>query len=674
MSQIQSKFNELLARQPLSYILIFLTALLFYIYCLCPTIGFGDTAILIDNIQRSVINTEVNTHPFTVILGKIFLSIPFENLAYRANLLSAFTGALALSIFFRAVQEYHGNVLTSVLSTLVLAVSYSFFWHSTIVENYNISSIITALSILYYVRIAKTNEEKWFYPLFALFGLGIFNHVQMGFLGMGIGIQFLLQIGKVKNKLNFFVKCGIGFVLGLIPWTYLLIKEILSSHNASLVIKNAFMGSFGNIFFSQTLKVAIQEFLVIYWFQFPNLFLIFPIVGLVLLLKNKTTTLQFSGTLIHFLTNTIFFAFYGTWDKFAFLLQSFILVVFYGSFFLQILQSKSRIIALITNILLFSSTLYGMGFYETVHKSGQDPYGTWYGRYNNEYSANLYDQAEYVIVLNKRNYREVEKYCELIFEKLPQGATMLEDDSRTYYPLADYFQKYYDKRKDIHFLLMNSWGIAGWGLSSEQVASEIKKSVEKGEAFFIPTLSTPYGSIIETISRDGTMYFDKFPLSSTQWIYQVKSRNELSQKSQSKEGFWDLQMKHVSSSSKNVFLSRQFMNSFQGNWDGEDQIFLSGENGSYAEWKLAHTKTETAKIQIHLTSAPDFGTLNIYWNQKKILANIDSYALSVGRFTSPVVAVDLRSGDNLLRVELSGKNPESSGFKFGVDSVEIVKK
>ena len=81
------------------------------------------------------------------------------------------------------------------------------------------------------------------------------------------------------------------------------------------------------------------------------------------------------------------------------------------------------------------------------------------------------------------------------------------------------------------------------------------------------------------------------------------------------------------------------MNSFQGNWDGEDQIFLSGENGSYAEWKLAHTKTETAKIQIHLTSAPDFGTLNIYWNQKKILANIDSYALSVGRFTSPVVSV-----------------------------------
>ncbi len=668
-----NSFKFFLNKNFFSPLLVFILSFSYYVYCLCPGIGFGDTAILIDNIQRSVFNTEVNTHPFTILIGKIFILLPIENLAYKANLVSAFAGAIAVSIFFKAVQEYHQNYFNSILSSLVLGVSYSFFWHSTLVENYSISSIITCLSILFYVRILKLNEEKWFYPLFSLFGIGIFNHVQMGFLGMGIGVQFLIYFYKSKNKFPFFLKCSLGFILGLIPWISLFINDYFKAKNFSLVLKNAFMGSFGNIFFNQSLVVAIQEFIIIYLFQFPNLFFIFPSIGIYLMFKNKNIFFGFVGILVHFLTNSIFFAFYGTWDKFAFLLQSFILVIFFGSFFLQYLQEKSKSIQIITNILLFLSIIYGMNFYSYVNLSSKEENGFWHYMYNNDYSSNLYDQSIYVVEPNKRNFKEVEIYCDLIFEKLPLNATLLDDDSRTYYPLADYYQKYYNKRKDIQFLLMNSWGIAGWGLSSGDLISQIKQSVETNKSFFITSLSSPYTSIVNTISSDNSMYFEKFFLSEKKWIYQIKTNYKKTKNSIFQKGVWDFKIADVFSKSKEVISERQFMSNYQNSsWDNIDQIFISGRKNDFIVFSLNHYISETKNLELNLTTAPDFAIVNIYWNEKKVLENIDLFKNIVSRISLNIKKVNLLAGENKLKIEIIEKNSDSFGFKLGIDSVKIL--
>ncbi len=666
--------NHVFFRNQIAHILVFLISLSYYIHCLCPGIGFGDTAILIDNIQRFVMNTEVNTHPLTVLIGKLFIFLPTENLAYRANLISAFSGAIALSIFFKASFEYHENLITSFICTLALALSYSFFWHSTLVENYSISSIVTSTSLLFYVRIAKRREEKWFYPLFALFGIGIFNHVQMGFLGMGIGIAFLIHFYQIKNRLPFFLKCLLGFLLGLIPWIFLFIRDFLANKNFSLVLKNAFMGSFENIFFSQSLSVAIQEFIIIYIFQFPNLFFLFPSVGIYLLVRNKITLQNFSGPLIHFLTNSFFFAFYGTWDKFAFLLQSFLLLAFFGSFSLSQIQLKPKFIATLINILLFLSILYGLNFYPMVAASGKDPEGLWRYQYNNDYSANLYDQSSYVVLPNKRHFREVEIYCNLIFEKLPKDATLLEDDSRTYYPLADYYQKYYQKRKDIQFLLMNSWGIAGWGLNSQELIKEIRNSVEMGKPFFLASLSNPYSTIVEVISADEGLYFEKFPLSETRWIYQVKTRSLNPKGTMMLKEIWDFKIRDIAEKSTDILYERQLMFSYPNDfWDNSDQVFISAKLNSFFELKLNHTRSETVNLQFNFTAAPDFGIINIYLNQKKIFENLDLYKPNVSRLSQSIQKLQLLGNDNILKFEIVERNQNSNGYKMGIDSVKIVR-
>ena len=651
-----------------SGLLVFASAFLFYFYHMSPTIGFGDTAILIDNIQKEAFNTEVNTHPFTIVVGKLFMLLPWQDLAFRANLISVVAGALALAVFFQTIFILHNNHLIAVLATLALGLSHSFFWHSTIVENYQVSSIITAFSLFCYVKLHNTHNENWLYLLFALFGLGLFNHVQMGFMGMGIGLAFLQRFAKANTRLPLFLKSLAGFCVGMLPWMFLFIRDVSrSGGNFSLVLKNAFQGSFGNIFFSQNLFVAVTDFIIIYFFQFPGLFFFIPLIGIWKFYPNRHLLFPFAGAFLHLFSNTFFFMFYGTWDKFAFLLQSFIILVFFSSFVLNFLLKSSRSLFIATP--LFLSLLATPLFYDFVENSAQNPDGFWYPRYNNIYSHNLYDQAGFIINPAKHEFYEMENFCDLVFEKLPQGSVMLDDDSRSYYPLADYYQKYYNKRRDIQILLMNSWGIAGWGMSSEQLVMEIKDTVKRGTPFFIPTLMAPYQSIIDTLTQDNEFYFEKFPLNDKRWLYQVKSKKEHPYTRKTRPGLWDLQFKDISSS-KDSSPVRQFMQSYGDNWDSHDQIFVSGLPDAFIEFRLKHNQSNNATIKINLTKAPDFAIVAISFNGKNI-ASVDLYSRTVSRFSTDPLPVLLEQGENKIKFTIMEKNSSSTGYKFGIDSVEI---
>ncbi|MCB1157593.1 MAG: hypothetical protein KDK45_08835, partial [Leptospiraceae bacterium] len=434
-----------------------------------------------------------------------------------------------------------------------------------------------------------------------------------------------------------------------------------------LVLKNAFMGAFGGVFFSQSLAVAIYEFILLYLFQFPNLFLFLVPFGLIVYFKKKDYRMAYAAGLIHFFLNSFFFAFYGTWDKFAFLLQSYILLCFYASFALIYIEEKFIRYRFGIYTLILFSLLSGLYFYKWVHISSQKPGTIWHFRYNNDYSKNLYDQAKYIILPYKRDFTEVEEYCKLVFEKLPKGSVILEDDSRTYYPLADYYQKYYQKRRDIQVLLMNSWGIQNWGLNSDSVVNEIKNSVKRKKAFFLPVLNNPYLPIIKEITKDNHFYFEKFSLSPTRWIYEVKYKNQQTA-TEKNDKMMDLELKDVSNS-KDLYFTRQFMQSFGDTWEFSDQIFASGKPGSSIEFLIERKEDAKESIRIAFSTAPDFSRIDVYWNELRILENMDLYSTEVKRKLEIFDNINIRKGRNILKLIIKDKNPKSGGYKLGIDAI-----
>src|SRR5262249_48065838 len=151
-------------------------------------------------------------------------------------------------------------------------------------------------------------------------------------------------------------------------------------------------------------------------------------------------------------------------------LPSFLMLSFAASFAVYALVRSARgRPALMAAVAVLSILAVGAPIYLYAHTArwGQNPQSFWHKRYNNDYTANNYDQAEYVANPNRRNYRDVTYFAEQVYRKLPRNSILLDTDSRTLYPLR-YIQVYENQRPDIKLRLYNSWGFSGWGLSPEQ--------------------------------------------------------------------------------------------------------------------------------------------------------------------------------------------------------------
>ena len=121
---------------------------LFYIATMARTIGFGDTALLVNDIQRAGLESHVNNHPLTVLTGVIFNALfPFKELAIRATLVSVFYGSLAVAAFYCLLLFELGSVLSAILGSLLLMVCHSLWWHSTVIENYAASAFLLTLCL-----------------------------------------------------------------------------------------------------------------------------------------------------------------------------------------------------------------------------------------------------------------------------------------------------------------------------------------------------------------------------------------------------------------------------------------------------------------------------------------------------------------------------------------------
>ena len=85
--------------------LIFLLSFAVYLITLCPTVYVGDSGEFTTAAYTLGI-THPPGYPLYVLLGKIFtLIIPFGNIAYRINLMSAFFGALSCGIVYLIVRS-----------------------------------------------------------------------------------------------------------------------------------------------------------------------------------------------------------------------------------------------------------------------------------------------------------------------------------------------------------------------------------------------------------------------------------------------------------------------------------------------------------------------------------------------------------------------------------------
>jgi hypothetical protein len=658
---------------------------LFYWFTLAPTIGFGDTAILVDMIQQGIVNAQVNSHPLTVWVGMLLSAlVPTEDLAFRANLLSFLFGSCTIILFYSLLYRETSNYKVAVATSLALMVSHAMWWHSTIVENYAISAFLTVSCLVLWWQFRRTGREKNLYLLCVLGGFSLLNHVQMAFICLGVAVTgCLYAINNPGRRLQVLVRCLASASVGLSPWFILVFLDGIKAGSLTVAIKNAFLGNFSGTFFSGGFGASLLDTAYIFWFQSPAcLMLALGFTGNWLRLRQAPNDPSTWGILTAFVVNTINFAFYATWDKFAFLLVSFVILFYFAGIALKALLQRvegSMPDRWALYVWLLFSLIVGPVMYANIGTWGQSADSIWNARYNNRYSENLYLQSEYIINPNKRHYFEVENFSRLLFEKLPEDAIFLDDDSRTYYPLADYYQRYYRLRPDISIVLVNSWGIANWGLGADSVKDLIARAYQFDKPFFVATLQSPTAGFIEAAKKYIPIRFEPFDLGEGRWVYRLitqhENRGDVVQlpsgfsalNMDAPAGYFDLSLRNLLFFTT-VTPSVQELSSFYGDWHGGDHIFFNSEKpGGLVEIGLTSTKAIQAELFLEFTSAPDFSEIKIEIADKSYV--VDLYSPTVWPKELALGNINVQPGITKLTLRIAGKNPKSSGYKFALDGL-----
>ncbi|BCE01740.1 protein O-mannosyl-transferase family [Marinicellulosiphila megalodicopiae] len=660
------------------HLMAFIIPLTVYFITCSTGIGFGDTAIIIDNIYNIRINSQVNTHALSVFFGQPFMWLPIENIAFKANLMSVVAGATSVFLLYIALYLAFKNRLIAFLVAGIFMFNKSMWWHSTVVENYAVSSMITGLALIAFVKLWQTQNSRWFQLLFFLFGIGLYNHVQFGFLGMGIGVAFLIQIRKESDPLKFFIRCSIATIIGLLPWVITLLYDYSISGDFHLTLKMALVGVFENTFFSVSFMTGLRDTGFVYLLEYPHIFLPIPFIGIYFAGKKMGwSSPSFWGVLTFLVANTLCFTYYNTWDRFAFLLQSFMVLTFFGAFAIDALfdyfdKNGKNSLKIVVSIGLTACMVWSILFYSLMTQWGKDPNSIWYKNWNNNYSINLYEHSEFTINPNKSNYREIDLFAERLFAVLPKNAIYIDDDSRTYYPIVQYFQDLLKQRQDVQVVLINSWGIDGWGNSPGDIAKTISKAYSQNQPLFMASLKSPYYLILNKL--DPNIKFEKLAIAENRWIYKLVNKNSGSSffdvNKLDNSLYIDFDSRHILKTDT-IYSVIQDMESFKNKWEFQDQIFVDLVNkDNIIHFNFTSEVEQEYLITLYLTQANDFGEFQFSLNEEVILDKVNLKSSEVMpiqlKAFQPVI---IKQGQNTIEV----KNINASSTKFGVDGIKLIK-
>lgn len=505
---------------------------LFYLGTCAPGLGSSDTAIAILHMRELVLSPHANHHNLTSLAGWALMQLPMPSLAFAANLVSVLMGTAAIRAFFGLVREVHGRAEVAAIASLSLMVSHSMWWHSTIVESYALNALLTVLAVRALHRLRKGFTVLAVARLFALGGLALYNHAQMGIVLLGAVAAAVAHLTRAPSRgaelRRLVPAAALGFAAGFSPFAITFAHRAIRGGGLRQAASLALGGDFKALMFKGSLFDGLREVGRLAAFQYPSPFLLAVVVGAVLLVRQWRGTPGVWGLAVMFAVNTGFFATYRTWDLFAFLLPSFVMLAFGASFAVERVVAwvgRDRLRIAVAIAALAACVLLPPAVYDGLARAAQRP-GPLRARHGGEVYVNSVDIATYLIDPDKHDYRDFDRFTAALFRALPPGAVYVDDDSRTYYQLAFYWQRYYRQRPDVGVLLVNAWGLPDWGLTGTQFAATLREARQASRPLFLASLEAPYTSLLAAAPDALQFRFRRFPLDERRWVYKLLTVDE----------------------------------------------------------------------------------------------------------------------------------------------------
>lgn len=352
----------------LHYLLVAGIPFIVYLRTLAPTVYGLDSAELTTGAYTLGI-VHAPGAPFYLLIGHLFTYLPFGDVGYRLNLLSACAAALTILFIFRLLVRLTRHTALSLATALCLAFSY-YFWISALeAELYALAALFAAIQLNLALSYREEKKPSQLYLLGLSFGLGLGVHLSLALLGPGITClalsssencdakntrsEFLPLARSEISKLLIALACAIT---GMLVFLYLPVRHLAEPAlnyprdywGIDLATWDGFWWMVTGRMFSEyfmavpldRLPAELGSYLNQLWSNFLGIGLWLGLAGIFLDLKRRPV-LNLSLTLLLF-CYLAFYLPYGVADKELMFLPTFLIWVIWIGIGLQRLGEKLR--------------------------------------------------------------------------------------------------------------------------------------------------------------------------------------------------------------------------------------------------------------------------------------------------------------------------------------------
>jgi hypothetical protein len=405
------------------YLAVFVLSAILYIATCAPGVLWQDSGLFQYRIWHNDLQGNLGLalgHPLYIMIGIAVKFIPLGSFAHRINLISAVFGAVAIANLFLLMRLWLDRAMPAVISAITLAVSWTFWQHTAIAEAYTLYAAQMLGELLVLLMFVRTKKVGYLYLLALFNGLAVANHMwgSFGFACYTVFLVVLLVRKNITSK-NFTIAVLL-WVIGALPYEYLVIKELVVTGDFAGTISSALFGSgwqgrVTNTFISA--KIVFENFIFLAMnFPTPNVLLIF--IG-IWSFRKKLPSRAFGNIIIALAVLYFVFAFrYTVPDRFAFFLPFYCFAAMFAGigadWLLQRLSNKKwaclvLCFAMMPACVYFFTPALGRKYYKSLGQRRQRPYR---------------DEYEYFLKPWKTGDQGPERFARESLETVEQGAVL----------------------------------------------------------------------------------------------------------------------------------------------------------------------------------------------------------------------------------------------------------
>jgi len=503
---------------------IFIVGSLFYSLTASRTPGWMDATLVLSMVRKLDLGTWVDTHNLFNLLGFLWLKAwPRQDAHFMLAILAGLFGALTISFIFRAVVELTGEVISACFAALVLMVSHSLWWHSTMVNVKTLDSAILAIMVFFIFRYDRTGKPAWLFAASFCLGLGCVNHVLMGLFVFAFLALVIYRIVRPRPHSGRHI--GIAVLCALLGGAFYLYLFVCDVRDAMIVtgsgdvrawmrnVWQAFLptfddatgGKFKQLMFATNLPAGVARFWRINYafllgYNFPSPALAMAFYGLWVFWKKPAFRLSLVFFLIALLAQAVWSANYFVWDMYAFAQCVYVLLgIPIGLAAERLLRSppalRGAFLVLILPMLVLPGVIYAR--MPSWYRNGGIMQRFFDSYPDISLTAHTWDPVEFITNPDKRGYDKVKRYAEAFFAIVPQGTHFLSADSRADYPLRYYYRDYLHVRTDIQY--HSIWSPALTEDGARDVALALRACLDEGAPVYAASIQNPERPVLDQL-------------------------------------------------------------------------------------------------------------------------------------------------------------------------------